>query len=547
MSKVGNYLQEHLSGEAIDSAEALKFFSTDMSTLTIKPGLIVYPKNERDVRKTTRFAWQLAERGRIVPITARGAGTDFSGAAIGSGIVIVFPAHYNRIIDVDAKSGQAVVESGANFAKVQQGLERIERFLPPEPASSEYSTIGGAIANNAGGECSFKYGNIREYVRTLRVVLANGEIIETDRISKRDLGRKLGLATFEGEIYRALDALIEENQELIAKTKLNLSKNNAGYALHEIKQKDGSFDLTPLFIGSQGTLGIITEATLESEPYPNATAIVAGFFADLKSALAAATELRSSSNLPASMELVNKNLLDQVTKISPNLLKKIMPDVIPEYVVLAEFDDVSDRNRQHAIKKCKKIFEKSAQETRVALDPDEREALARIRSSQAVYSGYIANGSNTRPLPIIDDGVVPISKVEDLMGALEKLFKDNLVDLSIWGHIGDGNLHVQPKLDLSIVGDRQKVFKLMDEYYKLIVSLDGSTTGEYGDGRLRAPWLQDVYDSDVYDLFLKVKKIFDPYNILNPGVKVGSKLEDIKPLLRSSYTLDHLYNHTPRS
>ncbi|MGH7239709.1 MAG: FAD-binding oxidoreductase, partial [Candidatus Saccharimonadales bacterium] len=271
MNKVGQYLQEHLIGEVVDSAEAIEFFSTDMSIFRVKPGLIVYPRNENDVRKTARFSWQLAERGRIVPITARGAGTDLSGAAIGDGVVMVLPAHLHHILDIDNRSGVIVAEPGANFAKVQQALEHAGRFLPPAPASAEYSTIGGAVMNNAGGEASFKYGNMRNFVRLVRLVLANGEVIDTGRVSKRELNKKLGLSTFEGEIYRALDTLIEENQELIKKLELKVSKNNAGYALNEVKRKDGSFDLTPLMVGSQGTLGIISEVTIDSETYSSDT------------------------------------------------------------------------------------------------------------------------------------------------------------------------------------------------------------------------------------------------------------------------------------
>ncbi len=152
MNKVAHYLQEHLVGEVMTSADARKYFSTDASVFSIPPAIVVYPRNENDVRKAARFTWQLAERGRIIPITARGAGTDQSGAAIGPGIIMSFPAHLNKILEFDGKSGSVTVESGINYAKLQQTLYTNNRFLPPFPASVEYSTIGGAIANNASGE-----------------------------------------------------------------------------------------------------------------------------------------------------------------------------------------------------------------------------------------------------------------------------------------------------------------------------------------------------------------------------------------------------------
>src|SRR5688572_23376546 len=248
MSKVAHYLQEHLVGEVMTSADARRYFSTDGSILSIPPAVVVYPRSENDVRKVTRFTWQLAERGRVIPVTARGTGTDMAGAALGNGIIVAFPAHMHRILELDDKSGVVTVEPGINYAKLQQTLHTHDRFLPPYPASVEYSTIGGAVANNASGEKSVKYGDTRDFVRSLRVVLANGEIIQTGRLNKRELNKKLGLATFEGEIYRALDALLEESKDIIDKDVRGVTKNAAGYFLSDIKRKDGSFDLTPLFV-----------------------------------------------------------------------------------------------------------------------------------------------------------------------------------------------------------------------------------------------------------------------------------------------------------
>jgi len=157
------------------------------------------------------------------------------------------------------------------------------------------------------------------------------------------------------------------------------------------------------------------------------------------------------------------------------------------------------------------------------------------------------NEGNSRAVPIIEDGVVPIDKFREYTTAVYALLKKHHLQAAIWGHAGDANLHIQPFLDLAQVGDRQKVFRLMDEYYDLVISLGGSTSGEHNDGRLRAPFLAKLYGADIYDLFAKTKHIFDPYGIMNPGVKIGVSLEDIKPLLRSEYSLKHGYDHLPKS
>lgn len=545
MSKVAHYLQEHLMGEVMTSPDARRFFSTDASVLSLTPAVIVYPRNENDVRKTARFTWQLAERGRVIPITARGAGTDLSGAALGNGIVLAFPAHMHRILELDNKSGIVTVEPGINYAKLQQTLHTHDRFLPPYPASMEYSTIGGAVANNSSGEKSIKYGDTRDYVRGLRVVLANGEVIETGRLHKRELGKKLGLATFEGEIYRALDALIEENQDLIDKTILGVTKNAAGYFLHDIKRKDGSFDLTPLFVGSQGTLGIVTEVTLETEVYSPGTALVAASFDSLEKAQSAILELRDLADMPSAIEMVDGQLLSIVDRLNPNQLKDVIAKPFPRILLLIELDAPAERAQKKMLKKTQKILDKIGASYQIELDPMQQEKLWKIRQASAVIVAH--SEGNVKALPIIEDGIVPPERFREFMEGIYGIFARANLQPAVWGHAGDAHMHAQPYLDLGQVGDRQKAFKIMEEYTNLVVSLGGSISGAHGEGRLRAPYLQKQYGADTYALFQKVKQIFDPYGTLNPGVKMNANLESVKALLRPSYSLDHLYNHMPRS
>jgi FAD/FMN-containing dehydrogenase len=545
MSKVAQYLQEHLLGEVTSSPAVRRAMSTDGSVLAITPSLVVYPRGESDVRKVARFTWQLAERGRVLPITARGAGTDQGGAAIGNGIVMAFPAHMNRILVLDNKTGSVMVEPGINYGKLQQTLQTHGRFLPPFPASFEYSTIGGAVANNSSGEKTVKYGDTRQYVKTLRVVLANGEVIETKRISKRELSKKLGLATFEGEIYRALDAILEEHKAAIDESHLDISKNSSGYDLIDIRRKDGSFDLTPLFVGSQGTLGIVTEVTLTTEPENPETTLFVGFFDDLQLVAQAGADLHAMPDRPSAIEMVDEQLLKLVEQLSPGQLKDVIPKPLPKAVLLVEFDNAAGRSLKRTVKKTTKIMEKYATSHQIETKPGEQEKLWRIRHASATVVAH--SEGNLRAVPIIEDGVVPIAKLELYILGIYQLFKKYQLNVAVWGHAGDGNLHVQPFLDLAQIGDRQKLFKLMDEYYAFVIKLGGSTTGEHGDGRLRAPYLTEVYGKEVYDVMAKVKAAFDPYGTLNPGVKFGTSFDDLKASLRQEYSLDHLHHHLPRT
>ncbi len=546
MSKVAHYLQEHLLGEVMTSTDARRYFATDNSIFSLPPSIIVYPRNENDVRKTARFAWQLAERGRIIPITPRGAGTDLSGGALGNGIMMVFPAHMNRIIELDQKSGVVVAEPGLNYGRLQQTLHTHDRFLPPFPASLEYSTIGGAVGNNASGQKSVKYGVTKDYVRSLRVVLANGEVIETSLLNKRDLSKKLGLTTFEGEIYRSLDTLIEENKDVVdAIASKRVLRNTAGYAITDVKKKDGGFDLTPLFVGSQGTLGIISEITCETEAYNPETVVFAAFFEDIASTCKAIELLRELPLLPSSIELVDKHLLNIVRELNPNQLKGLVPETTPAAALIVEFDDPDDRHRKKTIKHAQKIFKDHALEYKEESEPEAQAGLWKIRQASATLLAH--SDKQQKPVPIVEDGIVPVAKLEEFIQGIYKLFASLKLDVALWGPAGDGNIHVHPFLDLAQLGDRQKAFRLMDEYYELVVSLGGSSSAQHNDGRIRGAYLPKVYGQEAYSLFQKIKQIFDPYGTLNPGVKVNVSMDEIRPLLRTSYSLDHLYNHMPRS
>ena len=544
MNKLGQYLQEHVSGEVTASTDARHYFATDASIFTMTPTLVVYPRNESDVRKVARFTWQLAERNRVVPITARGGGTDLSGAAIGSGVAMAFPAHLNRILEFDSKTGVAVVEPGINYGKLQQTLQTHGRFLPSFPASMEYSTIGGAVANNASGEMSVKYGSTRDYVKALRVVLANGEAIMTGRLNKRELDKKLGMTTFEGEIYRSLDALLEENKQPLETLARKVTKNSAGYDLLDIRHKDGSFDLTPLFVGSQGTLGLITEITLRTEQHNPETTLLAAAFDELGKLQAATAGLRAEHDRPSAMECVDSNLLAFVNSVSPALLKDVLPAPYPKFLLLVEYDD-NGRVQKKSAHKGEKILKKYASHVQVVTDLDDQEALWKIRHASATVINHTEG--HARALPLIEDGAVPLEKTEEFLNGIYGILTRNHLQAAVWGHAGDANFHVQPYLDVAQLGDRQIAFRIMDEYYKLVIELGGTLSAQHGDGRLRGAYLPKMYGEEGYGLLEKVKKIFDPYGTLNPGVKIGVTIDGIKPFLRQEYSLGHLHQHLPRS
>jgi FAD/FMN-containing dehydrogenase len=543
MSKIAQYLQEHLLGEVTASPEVRKHFAHDASILSLAPAIVVYPRNETDARKAVRFSWQLAERGRLLPVTARGAGSDTSGAAIGSGILLVFTAHMNRILTLDRKKEFVTVEPGVTYDKLEQTLFTHGLFFPPYPSSKLYATIGGGLAKNATGEKSVKYGSTGEYVERLRVVLANGEVIETGPLNKRELNGKLGLSNLEGQIYRGVDGLIEENAELLAtrKNRLKVRHNASGYNLQAVKS-GSKFDLTPLFVGSEGTLGIITEASLSVVPHNPITklALVSlNNLNDLHELLPKIIDLK-----PSILDMVNRAAIEQVTKLNPSHLSGLLGNPKAAVHLFVEFDDRRDGAQKKALNQLKKMVEKADGIFQAAESPREQDRIWKIRHS--VSSLLINPHHQRKAVPVAEDVTVPtINLVEFLQKATEIYAAEGLL-APVWGHAGDCVVRMQPLLDLSQVGDRQKLFKISDKVYHTAVAMDGNITASAGDGRVRAPYAQQLYGPELHNLTLKLKEIFDPYGILNPGVKTSS-LEDVKALLRSEYNLSRLYEHLPRS
>lgn len=545
MNKVAHYLQQHLVGEVLTSPDVLNYFSTDESIFQIQPMLVVHPRSENDLRKAVRFSWQLAERGRKVPITIKGKGTDQTGASLGNGVVLTTPAHLNKIIELDPKSGVVTAEAGTVVSKIQQTLHTHGRFLPSVASSVETMTIGGSVANNDSGPTAYKYGPIREFVRGMRVVLSNGELIRTERLSKRELNKKLGLASFEGEVYRSLDKLIEENHDTISSLSQLGDRNNAGYAIADVKLKDGSFDLTPLFVGSQGTLGLISEITLETEPHSAQTDMIVGVFPDRQSAWNAVRKINEIKSGPISLDFLDKSILEYVVKNNPNLVKKTIDSNIPATILYAEVEKNTNRASKKVQKKIAKIFNEAGAEV-INVEDEDRQSWLALKDSPSIF--LAGESSKNAALPVVDDAVVPVERAAEFIEKSEELLKQaGQKSYGFWGQAGNGVIHTAPLFDISQIGERQKMFKLLDSYYSLVIEFGGSIAGEYAEGRLRGSQNEKVFSPEQISLMNNIKAVFDPFGILNPGVKVNVDLEILKSQLRNNYSLDHQYSHLPRN
>jgi FAD/FMN-containing dehydrogenase len=540
MSKVAQYLNQHILGEVSTNPAVLKALSTDASVLQITPEMAVYPRVTNDIRKVARFANQLAEKGHVLPVTARGSGTDQTGAAIGSGISLVLPAHMNNIFEFDSKQKLIRLQPGVNAKAVNDALSLYGMAIPALPVSSAYSTIGGAVMNNASGPLSGRYGDMSQWVHQVELVLANGDVLQTERLSKRDLNKRKGMQTLEGEIYRSLDNLIEDNKQLIEEKLTDDVRDNVGYAsLAQVKRKDGSFDLTPLVIGSQGTLGIVSEMIMKAQ-FVSAQQTAA--FITFASKDAARDVLDALVDLsPSILEYFDGTLFSLAEKQGKMYSFYNAASGTFDAGVLIGFDDFNDRVRQHRIKKVKKLLTGVDAEITV-VDGQEVDQLFAAREVTAYLLS--PEGKDVSAPPIFDGAYVPSERFAVFEQGMVALAEKHHVDLPLHIRVLDSIVYTRPALQLQKVGDKQKIFKLLDEYTELIERCNGHLIGEAGEGRVKARFAYKHFDDDVLQLFASVKEIFDPNGILNPGVKQTAELRQLVSELRSSYDPAAFADHT---
>lgn len=544
MSKVANYLNEHILGEVSSNAAVLHAMSTDGSVLTIVPEMVVYPRTTNDIRKVARFSNQLAEKGHALPITARGGGSDQTAAAIGSGIILNTTAHMNAIFELDSKQKLVRLQPGVNFKALNDALLLHGLHIPSYPASAGYSTIGGAVANNASGILSGKYGSTGRWIHQLEIVLSNGDVMQTGRISKRELNRKKGQQTFEGEVYRQIDNLITDNDDLIANSIALDVRDNAGYAgIVDVKRRDGSMDLTPLFIGSQGTLGIISELIMKAEYASAEVAVAALAFETHNAARDAADSLRSLD--PCLLEFIDGPLFE--TALERGKKYRFYTDAIEQgevaAVLLVGFDDMSERHRSKKIKKTRKLLQGQVSYMDVASDAAAANELLILRDVSSVV--VVPDGNGESAPPLVDGAYIPPERFEDFMTSLVALASKFAVQLPLYGRLLDNVYYVRPSLQLHKVGDKQKVFKFVDEYSHLVVSHRGHLIGESAEGRFKASFAYKEFDDDLMGLYDGIKAIFDPLEILNPGVKQKNELKTMVAMLRKEYNLAAFAGHSP--
>ncbi len=537
-------LKQELEGDVVADAKTLAEHATDASLFEVQPSLVVYPKHTKDIETLVRLVAEAKEKGENVSLTARAAGTDMTGGPLTTSIVVDFSKYFTHV--GETKGRQATVEPGVYYRDFAKAVAAKGLLMPSYPASRDICAIGGMVANNAGGEKTLTYGKTADYVEELKVVLRDGKTYTLRKLDLAELNVKEKLQTFEGEFYRALYSLTVKNKKLLAQAKPHVSKNSAGYALWDVlDEQAGTFDPTRLFTGSQGTLGLITNVTFRLvKPRPHSRLLII-FLNDLPLLGKLIRQVLTFS--PESFESYDDHTFKVALRFLPALARRLggnplqllwqfLPDMwlflrggIPKLVLLAEFTGDTEEEAAAQAQLAERRLKAFPVRTKVTKSKEEGEKYWTVRRESFNLLRHSVSGLHTAPF--IDDFVVEPRFLPEFLPKLYQILDEYKILYTIAGHIGDGNFHIIPLMDLHDEKTKQILTELSQKVYPLIIEYGGSITGEHNDGLVRSPYLKEQFGPEVFALFEEVKRLFDPDNMFNPGKKVGASWQ---------FALDHL-------
>lgn len=514
MSKVAVYLNGHLSGEVVTSNVALSAVERDGGVLVRRPEMVARVANTSDIRKIMRFCSQLAEKGHVLPVSVRGHGTDLNGAATGTGVVIDMTAYMQQVKGIDPKQQLIHVQAGMSHRAVNAVLATHRGMALPAISGGQDGTIGGAMGAGAAAGSLGRTQLFADAVQQLEVVLSNGDVLQTGRLTKRDVAKKKGLTTLEGDIYRQLDNLIDDNAELIQQMAARQAVDTAGFAgITKVKRLDGSIDLTPLFIGAQGALGVISEVILKAEFISPDVTIVAAAFDDISLAQAAAD---AAADCRAAHITVLDGRLAARAAESGKQVAWAPKESFKGGSMIAIFADFSERSRARAVKKLQKKLAGSAPLVIEQYDMETADTcsmLSLLRFSTQPSKPHAA------PLPTLSGLWMPLERIDTFLGELRQIEANTGVALPVVYDAVNGFVDILPVFDAHKVSDRRAMLQVTAEVARAAAELKVSFAGRGGDGRLKAAIMRSTMPEEEAALYDQIRQIFDPAGILAPGIK----------------------------
>ncbi|MCC7543702.1 FAD-binding oxidoreductase [bacterium] len=543
-------IESFIQGEVDDSAETKQNFSHDASMFELTPELVVAPKDSQDIQKLVSYVAEHKRHDPTLSLTARSGGTCMSGGSINQSIILDMNRHFTAIGKIGDRIANA--QPGVFYRDFEEATLKNDVLMPSYPASRDLCTIGGMVANNAGGERSLQYGKTEEFVKSLQVVFADGKEYTVKPLDKAQLKKKVAQEDFEGRLYKRIFHLVDKNYDAIKSAKPGVSKDSTGYHIWDVWDREtGIFDMTRLIVGSQGTLGIVTDITFRVVKAPKHSGTLVIFLRSIKDLGKLINSVMEYK--PATFEGFDNYTLMLSFRLFANFHKRIgwwntiklgirlIPDAlmllrgIPKMVLLVEFQ--ADTEEEVATKVHEFREGLSSYKHQALFEEDETEAKSAKfwimrRESFNLLRQKI---KDKHTAPFMDDLVVPPSVLPKFLPEIRRVINKYKLLATIAGHMGDGNFHIIPLMNIEKASEKAKLEPAMKEINAIVLKYGGSLSGEHNDGMIRGPWLEAMYGKKVLGYFKEVKQIFDPQNIFNPHKKTDASWKFSMAHLRKNF------------
>ncbi len=506
------------------SESYLHIYASDASIYQILPLGIVRPRNTADVVACVQYAAE-----HQIPIHARGAGSSLAGESLGPGLVFDFSHSMRRVLEV----GEDFVrlQPGVVLAQLNRDLESGNLCFGPDPSTRSVTTMGSVIAIDASGSHWPQYGSARQHVLQLEVVTADGVV---HRLSQHELeATRRATTTATDQLVDRIGGLVERDQDKIQSLRRGSLVDRCGYQLHDVLADD-TLNMARLLVGSEGTLALITEATVQLDVPPAHRGLALLFFRRLDDAARAASDVMTME--VSTCDLMDRRLLTIARETDYRYERLIPRDAEAMLLVEVAGNDAADvRKRLDLVVTRLRRKKKLAFEARATMETEQRDLYWRI-ARRIVPMLYRLKGA-IRPLPFVEDVAVPPDQLPDFLVRLQDLLKHHKVTASVFAHAGQGQLHIRPFFDLGNTADQQRMQVLAESVYELVLELDGTISGEHGLGLSRTWYAHHQY-GELFDLYRDVKRVFDPQNLLNPGKVVADYpqplIKNLRPVVYSA-------------
>lgn len=551
MSNTKTDIASLIKGDVEDSPEVKAFYSHDASMFEMVPDLIVAPKDSEDIQKIVSYVSANKLTNPKLSLTVRSGGTCMSGGSINDSIILEVSKYMYEIKEVSTTEGHS--QPGAFYRDFEVETLKAGAVMPSFPASRDLCTIGGMVANNAGGERSLQYGKTEEFINSLQVVLGDGNEYTMKALTKPELESKMAQNDYEGQLYSRVFKLVDENYDAIKAAKPGVSKDSTGYHIWNVWDRDtGIFDVTQLIVGSQGTLGIVTDVKFRLVPAPKHSGTLVMFLRDIDDLGELINDVLAHD--PATFEGFDNYTLMLSFKLFFYFHKKLgwwglitlafqlIPDAlklmrgIPKMVLLIEFQaDTSEEVAQKVHNLRSSLQPKYSHKSLFEENPTEAKSRKFWIMRRESFNLLRSTVKDKHTAPFMDDLIVPPHVLPQFLPEIRGVINKYKMLATIAGHMGDGNFHIIPLMNIEKQSEKDKLEPAMKEINAIVLKYKGSLSGEHNDGMIRGPWLKDMYGQEVFNYFREIKTIFDPQNIFNPHKKTDSDWQFSMAHLRDKF------------